>query len=535
MRHRDSARRWASALLAALLLLNIFATTALTQQRATYANPVIVGDYPDPSIIREGRNNFWATATSAEWSPFFPLFHSRDLVNWRQVTAAFRTPPKWSVNSYWAPEISEDRGRYYIYYTARKKNGPLCVAVATASRPSGPYTDYGPLVCQEVGSIDPVTARDEKNLNYLIWKEDGNSRNLPTPLWAQQLSDDGKRLLGEKTELIRNDADWEGHVVEAPYILRRNGWFYLFYSGNACCGRGCNYALGVARARHLLGPWEKNPANPIMAANALWKCPGHGSVVTDVQGHTYLLYHAYSSRDSIFVGRQVLLDEIKWDASGWPAINGGKGPSGTALAPLQIPERPNQREFFDSFTAPQLKQGWLWPQANRPGIRLERRDGGWLTLTPGANAATESFTGGVLARLSTDINYVATTVVKVSEMKGSARAGLSAYGDGEHALGISVGDGKIIVWTRAREGQRVAAEKLLPKSRLLYLRMNASGEQIRFAFSHNGRDWEDAGGGKHDWDSNVNVALTVGGDLSSSVQFGWLRIKPLAHGPGRER
>src|SRR3954447_11088579 len=87
---------------------------------ASYSNPVLAGDYPDPSIIRVG-DDYWATATSSEWAPHFPLLHSRDLVNWEVVGAVFRKRPAWSMGNFWAPEISHDRGRYFVYYTARKK------------------------------------------------------------------------------------------------------------------------------------------------------------------------------------------------------------------------------------------------------------------------------------------------------------------------------------------------------------------------------------------------------------------------------
>ena len=266
--------------------------------------------------------------------------------------AVFLRAPEWSAGSYWAPEIAEDRGRFFIYYTARKKapeapaasappsasappaTGPLCVAVATATSPGGPYTDHGPMVCQEAGSIDAVPITDEKGARYLVWKEDGNSRKKPTPLWAQPLSEDGTKLIGEPREILRNEAPWEAHLIEGPFIQKRNDWFYMFYSADACCGRRCNYKLGVARSRALLGPWERHPKNPILAANETWKCPGHGSVVSLPDNRTFLLYHAYDPTGFQYTGRQGLLDEVTWGADGWPAINGGKGPSRDAAAPV---------------------------------------------------------------------------------------------------------------------------------------------------------------------------------------------------------
>src|SRR5690242_13860626 len=176
--------------------------TPLAQLDVT--NPVLSGDFPDPSVIKVG-DEYWATATSSEWAPQYPLLRSKDLLQWEQVGIIFQQPPEWSEANYWAPELAVDNGQYFVLYTAKKKGGSLCVAVATASQVQGPYTDHGPLVCQELGSIDGALIRDENNKLFLVWKEDGNSRGLPTPIWAQPLSEDGTRLEGERTQILLND------------------------------------------------------------------------------------------------------------------------------------------------------------------------------------------------------------------------------------------------------------------------------------------------------------------------------------------
>jgi xylan 1,4-beta-xylosidase len=239
----------------AVLSLLVFTAVsdALSQKGgATYTNPVQAGDYPDPSVIRIGKD-YYATATSSEWGPEFPILHSRDLVNWSVVGVVFPKPPEWSSGNYWAPEIWQENGKVYVFYTARKRGGPLCIAAASADRPTGPYTDHGALECQEVGSIDAFPIRDENGKLYMTWKEDGNSVGRPTPIWAQELDIKNWKLVGKRTEILRNDpATWEGTLIEGQYIIRKNGWFYMFYSANFCCGRGCNYAMGVARSKTLL-------------------------------------------------------------------------------------------------------------------------------------------------------------------------------------------------------------------------------------------------------------------------------------------
>lgn len=530
-----------TVLLMILLCASLGNAAAQRRQPQTYTNPTLAGDFPDPSVIRVGRD-YWAAATSSEWAPEFPILHSRDLVNWKVVGAVFQRRPAWSVGSYWAPEISQYRGRFYVYYAARKKGGPLCVAVATARRPQGPYTDHGPLVCQEVGSIDGFPATDERGRRYLLWKEDGNSVSKPTPIWSQRLSEDGMRLVGERRELIRNTQPWEKHatlpygdLVEGPAVIRRNGWFYMFYSGNFCCARECNYMMGVARARNLMGPWEKNPANPILAGNDEWKCPGHGTVLSDGRGRYYLLYHAMNAKDFVYVGRQGLLDEVKWGADGWPTINDGRGPSTRAPSPLGIGDARGESSFHDDFNM-RLIPGWQWPQSNEPNISFERKGrDGWLVLAPTTEHAADVI-GAVVGHSTKVGDYVAETVVDTRGMKQGAFAGLSAYGDGENALGLAVGDGRLVLWQRQRREQNVDHREVsstpAPRGGLLRLRMTArDGHLYRFAVSSDGRGWTNVGeelDGSYlpPWDRGVRVALTVGGAQGAAARFDRLDMTP---------
>ncbi len=519
------ARPLAAASRVALLLFA--AAGAAWGEEAAYRNPVLAGDYPDPSIIRVGRD-YWATATTSEWGPQFPLLHSRDLVNWENTGPVFAHRPEWAVGNFWAPEISEWKGRYFIYYVGRKRNGPLSVAVASADRPQGPYTDHGPIVSQEDGSIDPVPVTNENGERWLVWKEDGNSRRQPTPLWAQRLDEAGTKLIGERFELMRNDAPWEGAVVEGPYILKRGDYYYLFYSGSGCCGRGCAYALGVARARALLGPWEKDPRNPILGGSEAWKCPGHGSIVVDEQGRDWLLYHAYDSRTFVFTGREMFLDEVKFGPDDWPVINSGAGPSVSAPSPFGARQLRKETRFFDRFRGKVLWPGWQWPQDNEPSASLI---GGRLLLAPQPDHAADPL-GAIMARATTSGDYVATAALQAAALRPGVTAGLAAIGDPANALGISVGDGKAIVWQRVKNQRQVLAEAPGVAWPTVHLRLTATGGiRFQFAVSHNGHDWKPVGeqaegGYLPPWDRSVRVGLTVGGTAGAAAQFDYVRIEP---------
>ena len=282
-----------------------------------WTNPVIAGDFPDPSIVRDGAT-YWATSTSSAAAPGFPLMRSTDLVHWTPAGTIFRRPPRWASDSFWAPEIFIDPAGVRVYYAARRRNGRLCVAVATARVVTGPYTDRGPLVCQPAGSIDPTRARDEDGRLFLVWKEDGNAVGRPSVIWRQRLTPNGLRLTGRPVAMLRSQDRWEGPVVEAPSVVKHGEWTYLFYSGNSYGLPGCRYALGVARARTLRGPFRRYAGNPILRSGGAWRCPGHATFTTDDDGNAFVMYHAYPTAGP--GERFGLLSRVRWGEDDWPEV-----------------------------------------------------------------------------------------------------------------------------------------------------------------------------------------------------------------------
>ena len=291
-----------------------------------YTNPVMSGDFPDPTAVRIGPD-YWAIATKSGGQPSPPILRSPDLVNWTVVGSLYVTPPAWSSGrQVWGPWLERDGDRYLVYYSARKKSGRPCVTVGVAGNPNGPYTDVGPLVCQPRASIDPSIVRNPNGRPFLVWKENGG--DVPSSIWVQPLAADGLSLTGSATKImVGNRHSWEGGLVEGPRIIRRHGWLYLFYSGGRCCAReSCTYALGVARSKSIYGPWKRAKQNPILKTDKSWKCPGHGALLQPPSGHWWLLYNGYRARGSTNVGREMLLDLVHWSRKDWPFIVPGSRP-----------------------------------------------------------------------------------------------------------------------------------------------------------------------------------------------------------------
>jgi xylan 1,4-beta-xylosidase len=466
---------------------------------AAVANPVIPGDHPDPSLLRTG-GGWYATSTSGDWLPAFPLLRSRDLAHWRQVGSVLARRPPWAEGDFWAPELARRDGRVFAYYAAKARGGQRCLAVATAARVLGPYRDHGPMLCSPIGEIDPLPVTDEQGADWLVWKRDGNSQGQPTPIVTAPLAPGGLSLAAPPHELFRADAPWEGGIVEAPALLRSGGAFYLLYSAGRCCGRHCNYATGVARSPSLLGPWEKRPA-PILAGNGFLRCPGHVGIAQGSDGRPVLAYHAYVRGDPS--NRQLLMAPLRFDAAGWPVVSGLGAP----------PAEPEASRFeFDSG----LETGWEWPSGPPPAARVAS---GRLVLGPGA-----------LTRQTGTTRFTATAVVSARD--GAARPGLAVMAQHRNAVGVELQQGRAAAW-RSVEGRRSEAASLrLPPGRPvvaagpLELRVSV-GRRVRLAVRVRG-GWRAVGRPQPlpRWDGGAHAGLSVAGPAAARAEFDSLSIDP---------
>ncbi len=297
---------------------------------ATYLNPVLGRDFPDPAVMRDADGWFYAYATQSHLGDRIfniQVARSRDLVSWEHLGDALPEKPRWASTKQvlWAPHVVHDADlrRYVMYYSAEPdRSEGKCLAVATADFPAGPFTDSGdPLLCGErFEHIDPMSFDDPRTGKRLLyWGSAGK------PIRARELSTDrlGFAPGSRAVDLILADpARAYSRLVEGAWVIYRSGTYYLFYSGDRCCGQNANYALMVARAGDALGPFELL-GTPILESSAEWRAPGHNSIITDDEGSDWILYHAMHEAPL----RLMLLDRIVY-RDGWPRVDGGQ-PSNT--------------------------------------------------------------------------------------------------------------------------------------------------------------------------------------------------------------
>ena len=368
--------------LSATLVHLLFAVSAVMAQEQ-YNNPVINESLPDPTVIKADDGYFYLYAT--ENIRNVPIYRSENLVDWRRVGTAFtdRTRPQMVPRgNIWAPDINLINGKYVMYYSKSTWGGEWeCgIGVATADRPSGPFTDVGKLfISSEIGvqnSIDPFYIEEDDGSKYLFW---GSFRGI----YGIQLSDDGLSIKpgAQKVQIA-------GTLTEGTYIYKHDGYYYLFGSAGTCCeGLNSTYRVMVARSENLMGPYVNKSGRPALENNFMLVMqksnkvvgPGHNSeIVQDDAGQYWMLYHGFDAADPDG-GRKVYLDQILWDKDGWPIVR-NRVPSATANAPVFNKETgirdaktdTDDTKAISTYTLGGLPLGYH----TQPQIVIEQFDGG---------------------------------------------------------------------------------------------------------------------------------------------------------------
>ncbi len=304
----------------------------------------IDADFPDPAVLRAEDGSYYAYATQGSVAGRMvniQLARSPDLAQWQHLGDALPVKPAWAsrTQDFWAPHVARVGEGYALYYSAKPDaalDDPeqgLCLAVATAARPEGPFTDVGePLLCGPgFVNIDPMLFDDpQTGRRWLYW---GSGFG---PVKVQEMTPDGLAFApgSAPIDLVApvptDDPANYRRLVEGAWVTLRDGWYYLFFSGDNCCGPKAHYAVMVARSRAATGPFEVYPENGgvILEAAPGWTAPGHNAIA-ERDGESFILYHAVDAarprtrpEDEVNTRRVMLVDRLAW-CDGWPVVETG--------------------------------------------------------------------------------------------------------------------------------------------------------------------------------------------------------------------
>lgn len=433
----------------------LFASCGQKNNTATVmiTNPVIAGDYADPTVIRVG-DKYYSAGTSSEWGPPFPMYESEDLVNWNYIGSVFKEVPEWTVGSFWAPELFYHDGTYYVFYTARRKSDRRSyIGVATTKNIYDGFTDHGLLIEWTNEAIDAFVIEDAGKL-FISWKAYGLDEGRTIEILSSEFDPATMSLKGDvHTLLTANREDWEKGGIEGQCIVKNGDYFYMLYSGNACCGSRCDYMVGVARSKTIHGEWEKFSGNPLLIGGDTWKCPGHGTLVTVPDGRHFYLSHAYNTTDFTFIGRQGVLTEVIFDKeTGWPYFKHGNTVPAEIESPFGVGQEPLANVYAD-FVAGD-KPNWVW-DVKFPVAPQEYTDQGLKVTDNSGNNV-----GSLLAQRVKKGNY--TMTAEVVNDRAPALKGICVYGDIRNSTGIGLTGNEIQFWQVKKSEREIAKTVQLP-------------------------------------------------------------------------
>ena len=338
MRQSDPKQLWLACRVGSGLLLMIVLGGGIGWTQAVPPIPV-----HDPVMIRQD-STYYVFATGRG----IRVWSSPDRVHWTAEKPVFDSAPAWTItanpatrpNDFWAPDISYHNGRYYLYYSSSvfgKNSSAIGLATNTTLRSTDPnyrWVDQG-LVIQSVpgrdnwNAIDPNLLVDSTGKAWLTFGSFWGGMKLVRlrdDLTAPASPAEWYTLASRPRTDTTGDREAGNAAIEAPFLFRRGGYYYLFVSFDYCCrGPKSTYKMMVGRSATIAGPYFDQAGKPmihgggtlVLAGDKDWYGVGHNSVYT-FDGTDYLIYHGYDAADK---GKsKLLIRQLVWNAAGWPVV-----------------------------------------------------------------------------------------------------------------------------------------------------------------------------------------------------------------------
>ena len=538
---------------------------------------------PDPSIIQsqsKGDSGWYLYCTAEQFSDGGPLHlisisRSDDLVNWTYVGDVFNTLPAGAATNsgLWAPDIHYFDGKYYLYYAVsetRTTSGGSAIFAATSSTPTGPWTQVlGPVVEPQAGrsgkprsTIDPAIV-DEDGHRYIIFGSYNGG------ILARELSADNLTTRRDTEVRIALEDRYE-----AAYVIRHEGYYYLFVSASNCClGDLTGYGVFAARSMHALGPYVDQTGHslteariggtPVLSMNGnRWVGPGHNATFADAKGQDWMVYHAIDRNRPYFADggsrRPAMMDPIHW-IDGWPRVRGNDGPSDSAqpapalsvsgshadAATALMVEQPSAliAGVSDEFDGTALGPQWRWirtPQPNSWAVR-----GGKLELN---SQAGDIFKGTNTAFLLTEPAPPGDYMVEVKMAMNVPLTGVHDYVQGGLMIYKDDGDYVKLVENSMGQTRQIEFAKQITSTPgsvprygntflsspgdntwLRLVKHRTTEEDTYTAYSsQDGVNWERGGTWTHSLGSQTRIALVSMSGAGYIASFDYVRVYSVA-------
>ncbi|MCD8510025.1 MAG: glycoside hydrolase family 43 protein [Bacillus sp. (in: Bacteria)] len=456
----------------------------------TFENPILPGFYPDPSICRVGEDYYLVTSSFA-YFPGVPIFHSKDLVNWKQIGHVLDRPSQLPLEGQeqsrgiFAPTIRHNDGVFYMITTNVEDGGNFLV---TATDPAGPWSD--PYYLDAPG-IDPSLFFDDDGKVYYHGTRpapEGEKYSGNWEVWLQELDLKTMKLVGESIGLWRGalrDVIWP----EGPHIYKVDGNYYLMISE---AGTGHHHAVSVARSETLTGPYVGNPGNPILTHRHFGRDfplvnVGHCDLVETQNGEWWAVGLASRIYGGYYrnLGRETFLLPVIWE-DGWPIMSPGTGKLEMSYPRPNLPEtKPFIQPACDHFNREKLDLTWNVIRTPKEAFYSLTERPGYLTLPARPEKITELGIPSFVGRRQQHINFSASTLMDFSPTKDREAAGIVLQQNHKFNFQFvytnSNGE-NVIRLVKCTDGKEEVLHELSVNSMPLYLKVEAYGQDYSFYY-----------------------------------------------------
>jgi len=528
-------------------------STAQNIKSELIQNPILPGFYPDPSICRVGPD-YYLVNSSFSYFPGVPIFHSNDLVHWKQIGHVLNRTSQLNITNQgiskgiFAPAIRYNKGTYYMVTTFV---GGIENFYVTAKNPAGPWSD--PILLPEIDGIDPSFFFDENGKSYIV-------NNGPSPdnkplyeghraIWLQEFDLKKQKLVGERKIIINGGTDLAKKPIwiEGPHIFKKKDYYFLMAAEG---GTGENHSEVVFRSKSIWGPYEVFAGNPILTqrdlpvhrANPI-TCSGHGDLVQTPQGEWVAVFLACQPYTENYynTGRQTFSLPVDWYGE-WPVILAKE-----KAIPLKVQsplKSDSSKKTFseysanwrDDFNTPELLLDWnfirtpkdKWYELKNNNLILQARPVG---ITEKANP---SFIG----RRQQHANCEMSTAVKLETGK-ELEAGLVAFQNEKNYFKFVVQQvkGNYFLSLSSASGE-ILNHKLKEYNggTFVYLQIQAKGKDYSFRYSFSNEVWSPFGNSQDGKYLSTSVAggfvgtyfgLYAYAQTPASAAFDWASYKAL--------
>lgn len=497
-----------------LFITTIIATLLVNSNgfgQIKYTNPILEGFYPDPSICRVGRD-YYLVNSSFAYFPGLPIFHSTDLVNWKQIGNAMDRNTQLVIGDVevsrglFAPSIRYHNGLFYIMCTNVSYKGNFII---TAKSPEGPWSD--PNFTSAVSGIDPSLFFDDNGKVYITYNSDPPDNkplyNGHRTIRIIEYDIATQKTIGDNKIIVNGGTDLSKHPIwiEGPHLYKINEWYYLMCAEG---GTADQHSEVIFRSKNVEGPFVSYENNPILTQRNLdttRKNPitstGHADLVETPDGKWYAVFLGCRPYEGDYynTGRETFMAPVKWK-DGWSIIIPNheevqyQYPVPFASTKKIDNNFSGNFIFKDDFKETQLNYRYVF--LRNPTEKLYKIENGFVELPLKENTAAERKNPAFIGFRQANLKGYGAVSMSFKATAENEKAGLMIFQNDRfyYFLCKSVKDGKPVVELYKSTTERNEKEELLASAELktdnpLQLKIQADNDKYNFYYSEEKNKW----------------------------------------------